>query len=99
MILSENRFPLFGIMRLCTKLALDRLWVGRAALTDIFGDIADEHDLTILADEVYGELGFDGPIPLLGQLDPAQLAPAWREAVKMVQAGTPARRDVWTQPR
>jgi aspartate/methionine/tyrosine aminotransferase len=53
-------------------------------------DIADEHDLTILADEVYGELGFEGPIPLLGQLDPdapvisfsslskAYLAPGWR---------------------
>jgi len=31
--------------------------------------------------------------------DPAQLAPALREAVKMVQAGTPALLDVWTQPR
>jgi aspartate/methionine/tyrosine aminotransferase len=53
-------------------------------------DIAEEHDLTILADEVYGELGFEGPIPLLGQLDPdapvvsfsslskAYLAPGWR---------------------
>jgi len=53
-------------------------------------DLADEHDLTILADEVYGELGFDGPVPLLGQLDPdapvisfsslskAYLAPGWR---------------------
>ena len=53
-------------------------------------DLADEHDLTILANEVYGELGFDGPVPLLGQLDPdapvisfsslskAYLAPGWR---------------------
>src|SRR5688572_14401727 len=53
-------------------------------------DLADEHDLTILADEVYGELGFDGPVPLLGALDPdapvisfsslskAYLAPGWR---------------------
>jgi alanine-synthesizing transaminase len=32
-------------------------------------DIAEEHGLTILADEVYGELGFDGPVPLLGTLD------------------------------
>jgi thiamine pyrophosphate-dependent acetolactate synthase large subunit-like protein len=31
--------------------------------------------------------------------DPAQLAPGLREAVKMVQAGTPALLDVWTQPR
>src|SRR5678809_1530127 len=29
-------------------------------------EIADENGLTILADEVYGELGFDGPVPLLG---------------------------------
>lgn len=53
-------------------------------------DLAEEHDLTILADEVYGELGFDGPVPLLGALDPdapvisfsslskAYLAPGWR---------------------
>jgi len=31
--------------------------------------------------------------------DPAQLAPALREAVKIVQAGTPALLNVWTQPR
>jgi aspartate/methionine/tyrosine aminotransferase len=53
-------------------------------------DIAEEHGLTILADEVYGELGFDGPVPLLGTLDrdaavvslsslsKAYLAPGWR---------------------
>lgn len=53
-------------------------------------DLADEHNLTILADEVYGDLGFDGPVPLLGTLDPdapvisfsslskAYLAPGWR---------------------
>jgi len=31
--------------------------------------IADGHGLTILADEVYGDLGFDGPVPLLSTLD------------------------------
>lgn len=53
-------------------------------------DLADQHGLTILADEVYGELGFDGPVPLLGSLDveapiisfsslsKAYLAPGWR---------------------
>jgi aspartate/methionine/tyrosine aminotransferase len=63
-------------------------------------DLADEHDLTILADEVYGELGFDGPVPLLGQLDPdapvisfsslskAYLAPGWRTGW-LVAATTP----------
>ena len=54
--------------------------------------IALSHDtgVPILADEVYGDLGFDGPIPLLGSLDPdaailsfsslskAYLAPGWR---------------------
>jgi len=53
-------------------------------------DLAEEHGLTILADEVYAELGFDGPVPLLAALDPdapiislsslskAYLAPGWR---------------------
>jgi alanine-synthesizing transaminase len=53
-------------------------------------DLAERHDLTILADEVYGELGHDGPVPLLATLDPdasiisfsslskAYLAPGWR---------------------
>jgi len=51
---------------------------------------ADDHDLVILADEVYGDLGFDGPVAPLGLLDPdaaiisfsslskAYLAPGWR---------------------
>jgi alanine-synthesizing transaminase len=51
---------------------------------------AEEHGLVILADEVYGDLGFDGPIEPLGLLDPdaaivsfsslskAYLAPGWR---------------------
>ena len=33
-------------------------------------DFAERHGLTILADEVYGDLGFDGAVPLLGTLDP-----------------------------
>jgi aspartate/methionine/tyrosine aminotransferase len=53
-------------------------------------DIADEHNLAIVADEVYGDLGFDGAVPSLGSLDPdaaiismsslskAYLAPGWR---------------------
>ena len=53
-------------------------------------ELAERHDLTILADEVYGELGHDGPVPLLSTLDPdapiisfsslskAYLAPGWR---------------------
>ena len=61
-------------------------------------DVADEHGLTILADEVYGELGFDGPVPLLGTLDPdapiisfsslskAYLAPGWRTGWMVVGA-------------
>jgi aspartate/methionine/tyrosine aminotransferase len=60
--------------------------------------IADEHNLTILADEVYGEIGFDGPVPLLGTLDPdapivslsslskAYLAPGWRTGWLTVSA-------------
>jgi alanine-synthesizing transaminase len=53
-------------------------------------DFADQHGLLILADEVYGDLGFDGPIEPYGRLDPdaaiisfsslskAYLAPGWR---------------------
>src|SRR6185436_8539004 len=52
--------------------------------------LADQHGFVILADEVYGDLGFDGPVEPLGRLDPdaaiisfsslskAYLAPGWR---------------------
>ena len=61
-------------------------------------DFADRHDLTILADEVYGDLGFEGPVPPLGTLDPdapiislsslskAYLAPGWRAGWLVVSA-------------
>src|ERR1044071_4255663 len=53
-------------------------------------DFADRHGLLILADEVYGDLGFEGAVAPYGQLDPdaaiisfsslskAYLAPGWR---------------------
>jgi len=53
-------------------------------------DLAHRAGVPILADEVYSDLGFDGPAPLLGSLDPdapilsfsslskAYLAPGWR---------------------
>jgi alanine-synthesizing transaminase len=61
-------------------------------------DFAEQHDLTILADEVYSDLGFDGPVPLLGTLDldapivsfsslsKAYLAPGWRAGWLAVSA-------------
>jgi aspartate/methionine/tyrosine aminotransferase len=61
-------------------------------------DFADRHDLTILADEVYGELGFEGPVAPLGTLAPeapiislsslskAYLAPGWRAGWLVVSA-------------
>ena len=61
-------------------------------------EFADRHDLTILADEVYGELGFEGPVPPLGALAPdapiislsslskAYLAPGWRTGWLVVSA-------------
>jgi len=61
-------------------------------------DLAEQHDLTILADEVYSDLGFDGPVPLLGTLDldapivsfsslsKAYLAPGWRAGWLAVSA-------------
>jgi alanine-synthesizing transaminase len=63
-------------------------------------EIAEQHGLVILADEVYGDLGYDGHIPLLGTLDldapiisfsslsKAYLAPGWR-AGWMVVGATP----------
>ena len=68
-------------------------------------EIADRHDLTILADEVYGDLGFEGPVPLLGTLDldapiisfsslsKAYLAPGWRTGW-LVAGSTPRLDDV-----
>ena len=53
-------------------------------------DLADRHGLAIVADEVYGDLGYDGPVAPIGSLDPdasiitlsslskAYLAPGWR---------------------
>lgn len=53
-------------------------------------DLAEAHGLVILADEVYGDLGFEGPVPAMAALAPdaaiisysslskAYLAPGWR---------------------
>jgi alanine-synthesizing transaminase len=53
-------------------------------------DLADRANIVLLADEVYGDLAFDGPAPLYGSLAPdapiisfsslskAYLAPGWR---------------------
>ncbi len=53
-------------------------------------DFAERHGLAILADEVYGDLGYDGAVAPIGSLDPdapiisfsslskAYLAPGWR---------------------
>jgi alanine-synthesizing transaminase len=66
-------------------------------------ELADTHGLVILADEVYGDLGYDGDIPLLGTLDfeapiisfsslsKAYLAPGWRAGWMVV--GTTPRLD------
>jgi alanine-synthesizing transaminase len=53
-------------------------------------EIADHHNIPLLADEVYGELAYDGAVPPMGSLHPdapiisfsslskAYLAPGWR---------------------
>jgi alanine-synthesizing transaminase len=63
-------------------------------------ELAEQHGVVILADEVYGDLGFEGNVPLLGTLDldapiisfsslsKAYLAPGWR-AGWMVVGATP----------
>jgi alanine-synthesizing transaminase len=65
---------------------------------------AEEHGLTILADEVYGDLGFEGSVPFLATLDrdapiislsslsKAYLAPGWRAGWLVVSA-TPRLND------
>jgi alanine-synthesizing transaminase len=65
--------------------------------------LAEEHGLVILADEVYGDLAYDGPIPPLATLDldapiisysslsKAYLAPGWRAGWMAV--GTTPRLD------
>ena len=52
--------------------------------------LSHEHGMPLLADEVYGDLGYDGPVPPMAALDPdapiisysslskAYLAPGWR---------------------
>src|SRR6185436_444410 len=71
-----------------------------AAVRRALLDIASRHELTILADEVYGDLGFEGSVPLYGTLDQdapiislsslskAYLAPGWR-AGWLVVGSTP----------
>jgi alanine-synthesizing transaminase len=61
-------------------------------------EFAEHHGLTVIADEVYGDLGFDGPVPLLSSLDreapilsfsslsKAYLAPGWRTGWMVVGA-------------
>ena len=61
-------------------------------------EFAERHGLTIVADEVYADLGFDGPVPLLASLEPdapiislsslskAYLAPGWRAGWLVVGA-------------
>ena len=53
-------------------------------------ELADRHSLVLLADEVYGDLAYEGPVPPVASLDPAApvvsfsslskayLAPGWR---------------------
>ena len=71
-----------------------------AAVRRALIELAERFELTILADEVYGDLVFDGDRPLLGSLDPeapivsfsslskAYLAPGWR-AGWLVAGSTP----------
>ena len=62
-------------------------------------DLANEHGIVILADEVYGDLAYDAPVPPIGALDPdapvisfssiskAYQAPGWRAGWLAVSGG------------
>jgi alanine-synthesizing transaminase len=66
-------------------------------------EVADEHNIPLLADEVYADLAFDGPVPAIAKLNPdapvitfsslskAYLAPGWRTGWMAV--GTTERLD------
>ena len=66
-------------------------------------DLSERHGLTLLADEVYGDLAYDGPVPPMGSLAPdaaiisfsslskAYIAPGWRAGWLVV--GRTARLD------
>jgi alanine-synthesizing transaminase len=70
-------------------------------------DLADEYNFPLIADEVYADLAFDGPVGALAALNPdapvitfsslskAYLAPGWR-AGWMAVASTPRLNDVLT---
>lgn len=72
--------------------------------------IAERHGLPILADEVYGDLGYDGPLPPMGSLAPSAAiisfsslskgyaAPGWRTGWLAV-GGSPRLDDVVTAVR
>ena len=76
-----------------------------AAVRRALLDLAEERGLTILADEVYGDVAFDGPQPFLGTLDreaavislsslsKAYLAPGWRTGW-LVVGSTPRLNEV-----
>jgi aspartate/methionine/tyrosine aminotransferase len=69
-----------------------------AAVRRALIEFAARYDLVIVADEVYGDIAFDGPVPLLGSLSPdapiislsslskAYLAPGWRAGWLVVGA-------------
>jgi aspartate/methionine/tyrosine aminotransferase len=61
-----------------------------AAVRRALVDFSEKHGLVFLADEVYGDLGYDGPLPPMGTINPeaavvsfsslskGYLAPGWR---------------------
>ena len=73
-------------------------------------EIASTSDIPLLADEVYGELGYEGPVPPMASLDPdapvisfsslskAYLAPGWR-AGWMAVGRSPRMNDVFAAIR
>ena len=62
-------------------------------------EVAEEFGLTILADEVYGDLGFDGPVPPLATLDPNAANHFVLEPVQGVSSPRDGERVGWWSAR
>ncbi len=70
----------------------DRRHLSRRTCAAALIDIAERHNLPLLADEVYGDLAYDGPVPPMASLDPGRADHFVLVAVEGVSRARLARR-------